>query len=160
MLEPALVWVDAWVVERYLRGLVPSPGRIGPDSAALKTAAPSVFELYRGHFLPMDGNTRWTYPMRDRLWSLCQRYFVRLGEAYERDSAWDDAMRLYEHAIALDPTAETFYRQLMRVCQRIGACSEALRVYRRCCQALAAMLGAKPSVETERLRASLAISEE
>jgi DNA-binding SARP family transcriptional activator len=159
MLDPACVWVDAWVVEGDLRRLVPPPGGIEPDPDALKAAAASIVELYRGHFLPMDGNTRWTYPMRDRLWSLCQRYFVRLGEAYERHGAWDEATRLYEHAIALDPTAETFYRQLMRVCQHLGARGEAIRVYHRCCQALSVMLGAKPSAETEQLRASLSIGE-
>ena len=54
-----------------------------------------------------------------------------------------------EETIALEPYRETGYRQLMSAHAAAGNRAEALRVYERCRQLLAAELGTYPSPETE-----------
>ena len=52
---------------------------------------------------------------------------------------------------------EALYRRLMAAYREQGEPAEALNVYRRCREMLSIVLGAKPSAETEAVRATLSV---
>ena len=49
-LNPEIVWVDLWALERKLAPLIPAVHATVPDVAELERAAPEILNLYRGHF--------------------------------------------------------------------------------------------------------------
>jgi DNA-binding SARP family transcriptional activator len=55
-------------------------------------------------------------------------------------------------AVTLEPFREAAYQKLMRLHAVVGNPAEALRVYARCREILAAELGVRPSPETELVR--------
>ena len=64
---------------------------------------------------------------------------------------WRRAVAAYQRGLEADDLAEELYRGLMRCYQRLGRRSEAVAVYQRCRETLAAVLAIAPSQETERL---------
>jgi len=141
-------WVDAWAFERLVAA-VDVPADAAPDSA--KGAAERVMQIYRGRFLEHDGDPPWVLATRDRLHSKYLRCTHSVGLALERAGHWEQAATLYRRALEVDGSAEGVYRRLMVCYQRLGRHAEALDTYRRCREMLAALLGTKPSNETEAL---------
>ena len=148
-LNPQMVWVDVWALERKLAPLIPAANTAKPDIALLEAAAPQVLNLYRGHFLTGETEEPWQIPVRNRLAGRFQRFVLRLGEHWETNEAWVRAADLYQRAIELDPLAETFYRRHMICLRAQGQRAEAMEVFRRCRQTLSVVLGVAPSTETE-----------
>ena len=66
-----------------------------------------------------------------------------------------DAVVLYEQGLDVDALAEEFYSSLMTAHIALGQRNEALSVYRRCEKTLGAMLGVRPSPETEAIYRTL-----
>ena len=145
-------WVDAWAFERLVAA-VDVPADAAPDSA--KGAAERVMQIYRGRFLEHDGDPAWALATRDRLHSKYLRCTHSVGLALERAGHWEQAATLYRRALEVDGSAEGVYRRLMVCYQRLGRHAEALDTYRRCREMLAALLGTKPSNETEALLESI-----
>ena len=83
------------------------------------------------------------------------RFVLRLGEHCEHGGQWTRAAALYQHAIELDPLAESFYRRQMICMQAEGRRAEALEVFRRCRQILSVTLGISPAQETESVHRQL-----
>jgi len=154
-LNPALVWVDAWALERTLAPLVPAVNQPPPEARAMEEAAPAVLDLYRGHFLASDPEESWQIPVRNRLSGRFSRFVLRLGEHWESTAQWSRAAEFYQRGIDLDPLAETFYRRRMVCLRAQGLRAEAIEVFRQCRQALSVMLGVTPSAETETVYRSL-----
>lgn len=61
----------------------------------------------------------------------------------------DQAIACYQQSLDVDPLAEELYRRLMLCHRRLNRHAEALAVYQRCQQTLAAVLGVPPSPETQ-----------
>ncbi|MEP7183384.1 MAG: BTAD domain-containing putative transcriptional regulator [Betaproteobacteria bacterium] len=154
-LNPRLVWVDAWALERMLSSLVTAAGQAEPGVHAMEQSVAGVLKLYRGHFLAGDGDEPWQIPVRNRLSGRFQRFVLRLGEHWEMDRQWPRAAELYERAIELDPLAETFYRRQMICLHAQGRRAEAIEVFRRCRQTLSVTLGVAPTRETEAVHVQL-----
>ena len=154
-LDRHLVWVDAWALDRTLESLVPAATAVLPQIDLLEAAAPQVLNLYRGQFLAGDGEARWPIAARNRLTGRFHRFVSRLGEHCERGGQWTRAAELYQHAIELDPLAESFYRRQMVCMQAEGRQAEALEVFRRCRQILSVTLGIAPAPETESVHRQL-----
>jgi two-component SAPR family response regulator len=148
-LNPQMVWIDVWALERKLAPLIPAVNAARPDIALLEAAAPQVLTLYRGHFLTGETEEPWQIPLRNRLAGRFQRFVLRLGEHWEANQAWARAGELYQRAIELDPLAEIFYRRHMICLRAQGQRAEAMEVFRRCRQTLSVVLGVTPSTETE-----------
>ncbi len=143
-LNPAWCWVDAFAFEQVVdaaRG----------DSAA----AARALELYRGHFLPDDGDRPWFLATRDRLRSKFLRAVETRGGALAEGGDPRVAIELYRKATEIDPLAEGLYRRLMECYAGQGRHAEALETYRRCRRMLSVVLGMKPGKETEALYARL-----
>ena len=127
-----------------LRGGVRPPGHAArrarrPDAAALSRAA----ALLRRRGLDAAGARAPAQPL--------PRLVERAGEFLERSERADAALAWYQRAVDLDPPAERIYQRIMRFLHARGRRAEALEVYRRCREMLAATLGAQPSSETEAL---------
>jgi LuxR family transcriptional regulator, maltose regulon positive regulatory protein len=148
-LNPELVWVDLWALERWLVDLAPIAHRADAAIANLEHAARAVLDLYRGHFLACDAETAWVLPVRNRLSGRFQRFVLRLGQHWEGLSEWTTAAELYQRSVELDPLAELFYRKLMVCMREQGRRAEAMDVFRRCRQMLSVTLGVKPAEATE-----------
>lgn len=148
-LNPEIVWVDLWTLERRLAPLIPAVHAPVSDVAELERAAPAILELYRGHFLDGDGDLPWLVPVRNRLSGRFQRFVLRLGEHWEIARQWMRAAELYQRGVELDPLAEVFYRRLMICLREQGERVQACEVYLRCRQMLSITLGVKPAAATE-----------
>ena len=150
-LNPEVMWVDALAFDRLagraeeaLRGSARAPGM------PLAELLDRTLRLYRGPLLASDDDG-WVQPVRERLRN---RYLVlveRTGEFLERSERADAALACYQRAVDLEPPAERIYLRIMRYLHTRGRRAEALEVYRRCREMLAATLGAQPSSETEAL---------
>ena len=107
--------------------------------------------------LPLEGEepTAWREAVRERY----RNTFVRAVKSLV--SYWGDrnenmhSITLIEAALAREPLAEGLYQALIRIHLASGHANEAMRVYRQCRQMLSVLIGAQPSAETERLRATI-----
>src|SRR5499426_3786819 len=149
-LNPGVVWVDSLAFERLV-GRVDESLR-GARATGLPPAEllDRALRLYRGPFLASD-DEGWAQPVRDRLRNRYLALVERGGEFLERSERADAALACYQRAVELDPPAERIYQRIMRCLHARGRRAEALDVYRRCRNMLAATLGASPSAETEAL---------
>jgi DNA-binding SARP family transcriptional activator len=150
-LNPDVVWVDCAAFERLaaradeaLRGGMRAPSVPTPE------LIDRVLRLYRGPLLVSDDET-WTQAPRERLRHRYLALVERAGEWLERNERADAALAGYQRAVDVDPPAERIYQRIMRILHARGRRAEALEVYRRCREILAATLGALPSSETEAL---------
>ena len=148
-LNPNLVRVDLWALERQLAAVVPLVQTHTPEPAQLERAAPAILNLYRGHLLAGEADSAWLLPVRNRLSGRFQRFVMRLGEHWDAAGEWQRSAALYERAVELDPLAETFYCRLMVCLREQGRRAEAIEVFRRCRQMLSVTLGVKPAETTE-----------
>lgn len=138
-LDSSQCWVDALAFDR----LVAAPiDRLGPSDVH------DALRLYQGHFLQGDSARPWAAVCRERLRNRLHRLVIAAGERLEFCGHHLDAADLYERGLEVDPLAEDLYQRLMDCHQRLGQYAEALRVYRRCRDLLAAELGLAPSRAT------------
>lgn len=157
-LNPQIVWVDVWALERQLvkseRELADAESK-GVDS--ISEISEPVLRLYQGHFLDGEGDEPHVLGARDKLRSKFLRLLSLLGDHYEMHAHWARSAELYQRGLELDNLAEELYRRLMITYQNRGQPAGALEVYRRCRQMLSVVLGVKPSKEIEALYQALKI---
>ena len=70
------------------------------------------------------------------------------GLALEKAGDWPAALAWYQRALAADVLCEPTYRALMRTHLALNERAEAIRVYRRCRDLLASVLGIEPNAAT------------
>jgi LuxR family maltose regulon positive regulatory protein len=147
-------WVDAFAFRRTADRIDSdlAAGRL--TDAALADCARTLLAAYPGHFLPEEDGA-WAIGAREQLRSRFVRLALALGSALERREAAEPAIDLNRRGIELDPLVEAFHRGLMQGLAALGRKAEALQVYGRCRDLLAASLGVEPSIETQRLRERL-----
>jgi len=155
-LNPQLVWVDAWALERQLGKAEQVFGNAGNARRSLPhDMAERVLRLYRGHFLAGESDASWAAAMRDKLRSKFLRVLYLIGDHYEAGGRWEEAAELYQRGLELDNLAEELYRRLIVTYQKRGQLAGALEVYRRCRQMLSVVLGVQPSASIEALYQTL-----
>lgn len=141
-LNAQLCWVDAQAFE--------AAAVDAAEAAAADADRERALRLYRGAFLAQE-EAAWANAARERL----RARFVRLAGVDVRRHLeardWPGAIACLERLLHADPTAEPLYQQLMRVQLELGRDAEVLATYRRCREALAASLHARPSASTEAL---------
>ena len=147
VLSAAHVWVDAFAFERYVAEAeaMLARNRVAEGEAAANIA----LGLYGGHFLDAEEDTAWQLIHRSRLSARYVRLVVVAARHWMHAGDFPRARRTCERAIELEPLAEEVYRTLMEVLAARGQPAEALRVYRRCREALSVALGIPPSAQTE-----------
>ena len=148
-LNPEIVWVDLWVLERQLATTIPIVPASARSAHQLELAAAAIFPLYCGPFLDDEPETAWILPVRNRIASRWRSFVGGLGEYREAQGEWARAAELYRRAVEFDPMAETFYCRHMVCLREMGQRSEAIDVFRRCRQMLSVTLGIQPAPGTE-----------
>lgn len=144
-LDRHTVWVDALAFEGALDAA-------GADPARLLAALP----LYKGAFMAGEEESYVLVP-RERFKSRFQRAALKAGANLEHEGRCEEAVELYESALAVDELAEPLYQGLMRCYGRLNRPAEALAVYARCARTLSAAFGVDPNAETEALRNTLVV---
>jgi DNA-binding SARP family transcriptional activator len=151
-LNPRVVWTDVWCFERLLGKSQSSPWVSGETQTAGQVQSlEAALRLYQGHFLGQDDEQAWMLAARAKLRSKWRRYLIALGSYWEEAGHFDKATTLYQHGLEIDVLAEELYQRLIKIYQGQGRHGNAMEAYRRCQHILSAMLGAKPSNQTEML---------
>lgn len=137
-LNPAYRWeIDLDTFEQLVAAA-------GDDPVALRRA----LALYRGEPLVDDRYEDWAIALRDRLQSLWRDASLRLATLHQRDGEVDDAIRLFERMLEVDPIDEEALRALLTALYRSGRPADALRRYHQFEHVLAQELGVPPAPET------------
>jgi TolB-like protein len=124
--------------------------------ATAATAPDRAAALYRGDLLEgIDGVTsefdEWLRPERERLDGLAVRVLEQLALASTPNGVADDWFQLGRRLITRDHLREPVYRALMRLHDRKGERTEALKLYAACRGALNQDLKVEPDAQTEAL---------
>lgn len=80
---------------------------------------------------------------------------LKLGEKYETQQNWSDAVTCYEYGLNAEQLAESFYQRLVICYRQMDLPTEALRVYERCEKVLALGIDTEPSARTKKLVSQL-----
>ena len=110
--------------------------------------------LYQGEFLEDDLYESWPTQQRENLKEIYLVILDRLGEHYALDGHPDTAINLCDKILEKDICREDVYRRLMRCYYRLGQRDKALRVFKKCTEAL------KKELETEPARATIQLYEQ
>jgi LuxR family maltose regulon positive regulatory protein len=148
--NPGVVWLDSAAFERLAVRIDETLRGVRPSASPVRELLDRALRLYRGAFLASDDDA-WAQPTRAKLRNRYLQLVERGGEFLERSQHSDAALVCYQRAVELDPPAERIYQRIMRSLHAQGRCAEALDVYARCREMLAATLGTQPSAETEAL---------
>lgn len=148
-------WVDVWAAERLIgraeSAIGRSPVRDHEWTASVRATDRAV-ALYRGDFLGGDPALPGASTVGERLRDRILRQLRKLGHLWETMGDWEEAAACYERALRLNECAEEFHRRLMLAYLRLERRSDAMVAYQRCQKTLSAVLGLKPSAETEGVR--------
>jgi len=142
-LEPSAVVVDVARFERHA-------------AQGTAEALQEAVALYRGDFLegfsiPEQPFEDWLRAERERLRTLAVGAMKKLLACHERENVTDVALAVAVRLLALEPFDEAVHRALMRLYDRSGRRSAALRQYEECVDLLDRELGAEPEAETREL---------
>ena len=158
-LDPGMVWVDVWALERViadideaLRG--PSGGAPPP---ALHALANEALALYRGPFLPDESEQPSYLAYREQSRARLLRCLTRVARTWEEAGQAEAAADCYLRFVDADPLYEAPYRNLMLSYQRCANLAEARATYERLRTLLGAKLKIMPSAETQAVYAGLAL---
>ena len=157
-LDGTICWVDVWAFEEAVRGAesgVRSEDR-NADKQRSATRNPEsgiarlekAIALYRGHFLPAEGDAPWALSLRERLRSKYLNAVSRFGRFQEESDEYEKAAEVFRRGLDVDDLSEEFYQRLMLCYHQLGRKAEAATTYRRCRETLLQKLDLTPSEKT------------
>jgi predicted ATPase/DNA-binding SARP family transcriptional activator len=111
----------------------------------------NALALYHGDFLQGEDAGDWCLTTRAHLRQLYIRGLFALGQGLEAHGRYADAADTYTRLVTREPFHEAAWRRLMICRSRLGARTEALKVYRTLEQRLRDDLAAVPEPETSSL---------
>lgn len=141
------VWCDAIAFEQLAARALALPD----DDPGRAVALQAALALYAQ---PLLGTEALTGPLRlarERLALRWQALVQAVGQRLEAAGDWPAALAWHQRALAADVLSEPTYRALMRIHLALGERAEAIRLYRRCRELLADVLGTEPSAATRAL---------
>lgn len=143
-LDNKYCWVDAVAFESRVDR--------GSDYGEAESAP---IPLYRGAFLAQEEDATWAVSMRERLRAKFIQAVGKRSTSLESARRYEQAIDLYLRGIEADSLIELFYQGLMRCYDKLDRRTEAISAYRRLRQTLSVTLGIPPSIESQRLFATL-----
>ena len=130
-LDPRQCWVDAWAFERLATDAFHRWEDGNPDSREQAARATRrALRLYTGDFLSADQSS-WTFRIRERLKRKMTELAGHLGTHLETSGKKEEAIKIYLHALDIDPLAEELCRRLMLCCKELGRPASALQAFWR-----------------------------
>lgn len=121
----AVVWIDALAFERLAKRIEFGATNLGGDRNA---AIARVFSIYGAPFLSSDDEP-WLLPYRERLSGQFRRVVLRMIAT--ADYACEQAIVDLQHALDIEPTAESLVQALVARLARASRHAEAREVQRR-----------------------------
>ena len=118
------------------------------DDDRILLACRRAVEIYRGDFLPEELYLSWAEMKRAALKERYLAVLMEMAGLLERKGDLDEAAMHCGVVIQADPLAEQAHQRLMRLFQRQGRRSAALKVYRSLVKTLAAELDTVPDPAT------------
>ncbi len=153
-LNPAICWVDTWEYERLLCKLDFLLKAKQPCPQTLKSLTAKLLELCKGAYLKGDMGAQ-VNMARERLQGKLLRAIDSIGQYWEQNGDWSNAMEYYLKGLEMNPMIESLYQRLMICHREMGQRSEALIVYNRCHKALSEHLNILPCRHTDSIRRTL-----
>ena len=154
-LDPSKCWIDTMALDDVVTRVERAAHASVNPGEAIVPFMKELLQLYAGHFLVSETQEAWAVAARDKFRAKFIRAVAVVGGSLEARQEWEQAVALFSRALELDNLAEALYRRLMVCYRELGEPAEALNVYRRCREMLSIVLGVKPSLETEAIRATL-----
>jgi DNA-binding SARP family transcriptional activator len=121
------------------------------DDHRLLSACRRAVDLYRGDFLPEEPYLGWAELKRATLKDQYLAVLMEMVRLFERKGDLEQATRHCGSAIHADPLGEQAHQHLMRLLQRQGRRSAALKVYRDLAETLSSELDIVPDPATTRI---------
>ena len=121
------------------------------DDDRLLSACRKAFDIYGGDFLPEEPYVSWAEMKRSALRAQYVGVLMEMVGLFERSNDLVQAAHYCHKAIQVDPLAEQVHQQLMRLLQRQGQRSAALKIYRDLENHLAAELDTVPDPATTQI---------
>lgn len=146
---PPTAWVDLEVAKWNLHQAEGALQRGDPATAYAPAVVAST--IARRPFL-WGETAEWVLRRREEIRDILVRAVDCVIEACSLSGDTTLALKNAAEAVSLEPFREAAYQKLMRLYAAVGNPVEALRVYARCREILAAELGIRPSRETELVR--------
>jgi LuxR family maltose regulon positive regulatory protein len=162
-LNPLYCRVDWWILEEILdqaetqlkRTGEAGTGNDGVNEEIIELAEKAV-SIYKGPFLPSEGNQPWISPLRERLKRKFFRLIIKVGSHFEAMNQWEMASIYYQNALEMGELLdEELFQRLMTCHHRLGEPARAIEVYHHCKSTLFSNLGVKPSLKTEAIYRAL-----
>lgn len=110
-----------------------------------------ALEIYKGPFLPNEGDTPWIVSTRENIKRKLLRLVSIQGRIHAEAEEHEKAVWIFERGIDIDDNVEELYQRLMQSHSRLGRKAEAIKTYKRCCSALESTLGIEPSEKTQEI---------
>jgi DNA-binding SARP family transcriptional activator len=121
------------------------------DDARRLAACRRAVDIYGGDFLPEEPYLRWVEMKRAALKDHYITVRMEMAGLYEGQGELEAAVLQCNAVIQADPLTEHAHQQLMRLLQRQGRCSAALKTYRDLAETLAEELDTVPDPATTRI---------
>ena len=141
------IWLDAYVVEEYIK--IGNEAMLEEPSTAIK-AYRAALQLYQGIYLPNRLYEDWSSAERERIQLLVLNTTVTLGELLVEDNPME-SVRLAQEALLIDTTWEDAYCLQMQAYAKKGNRPMAIKTYRQCEKILKKEFGISPLPETKKL---------
>jgi len=117
-LDRQYCWTDVQAFEE--RTGVAEPHRMANEVEMFESAATDALALYRGAMLPEEEPLPWLVSARERLALKARQLVLALGMHLEASGRAQQACRLYESGLAIDPLSEPLYQRLMIAQMSLG----------------------------------------
>jgi DNA-binding SARP family transcriptional activator len=121
------------------------------DAPRRLAACRRAVEFYGGDFLPEEPYLRWVEMKRAALKDQYIAVRMEMARIYEGQGELEAAVLQCNAVIQADPLTEHAHQQRMRLLQRQGRCSAALKTYRDLAETLAEELDTVPDPATTRI---------
>jgi len=115
----------------------------------------SAVALLPAELLPEFHAEPWVMPLRDELRALSARVLERAARLRERAGEAQQAERMWQRLLEVEPASEAAFRGLLRAASARGDRTEALRVLEACREALKREFGVEPEPATVELARSV-----
>jgi two-component SAPR family response regulator len=112
--------------------------------------ASEIVRLYTGSFLGNE-DIHSAIQLREQLRNTFLQAISHLGQFYESDKQWEQAIEYYNKGLQAEELTEIFYQHLIVCYQNLDLPAEALRVFNHCKHIFKRELGIEPSVKTQSL---------
>ncbi len=144
-LNPDVVWSDVAAFEAM------TVDTSLAEHGELIERAEQAIDLYQGALFGAGEPEKQWLSTREKLETKFMKLVAELGEIYEQQRKWQQAVNLYQRGLESNNLNEEFYRGMIRCKLALGEVAGAMEIYRRCRSVLSIVLGIVPSKATRLL---------